>query len=174
MAHRPVDPQASFPDIELEVLERWRQRNVFAESLRRREGASSWGFYEGPPTANGAPGAHHVLARVFKDIFPRYKTMCGHYVERKGGWDCHGLYVKLPSTRGTILVWTTTPWTLVSNAAVAVDPELTYVKTDDGFILAEAAVHRVLGEAAKVVERFNGSELVGLHYEPPFDFIAGT
>ena len=54
-----------------------------------------WGFFEGPPTANGPPGSHHVLARVFKDIFPRYKTMCGYYVERKGGWDCHGLPVEL-------------------------------------------------------------------------------
>ncbi len=77
------------------MLERWRERDVFHESLRRRSGAPSWGFYEGPPTANGAPGSHHVLARVFKDIFPRYRTMCGFYVERKGGWDCHGLPVEL-------------------------------------------------------------------------------
>ena len=77
------------------MLERWRERDVFAESLRRREGAEPWVFYEGPPTANGRPGSHHVLARVFKDIFPRYKTMRGHYVERKGGWDCHGLPVEI-------------------------------------------------------------------------------
>ena len=77
------------------MLERWRERDVFRESLRRREGAPPWVFYEGPPTANGRPGAHHVLARVFKDIFPRYKTMRGHYVERKGGWDCHGLPVEI-------------------------------------------------------------------------------
>jgi isoleucyl-tRNA synthetase len=290
--HRPVDPQVSFPRLEEEVLGRWHERGVFAESLRRREGAPPWVFYEGPPTANGPPGVHHVLARVFKDIFPRYKTMCGHYVERKGGWDCHGLpvelaveaelgfrskedierygiaefnarcreavlsyvedwnrlterigfwidldhayrtldppyiesvwwalktiyengllyeklkvvpycprdqvtlsshelgqpdvyrdvidpsvYVKLPSERGTLLVWTTTPWTLVSNAAVAVDPELTYVKTEEGYILAEALLDRVLGEDAKAVERFKGSELVGLRYEPPFDFISGS
>jgi isoleucyl-tRNA synthetase len=292
MAHRPVSPHANFPQLEEQVLERWREREVFAESLRRRQGAPAWGFYEGPPTANGAPAVHHVLARVFKDIFPRYKTMCGFYVERKGGWDCHGLpvelaveeelgftskddierfgiaefnarcrekvlshvedwnrlterigfwidlehayrtldptyiesvwwalktihdngllherfkvvpycprdqvtlsshelgqpgayrdvtdpsvYVKLPSERGTLLVWTTTPWTLVSNAAVAVDPELTYVKTDEGYILAEELVERVLGEDARVAERFKGSELVGLRYEPPFDFIAGS
>src|SRR5947209_4398231 len=303
MAHRPVDPQASFPDIELEVLERWRQRNVFAESLRRREGAPSWGFYEGPPTANGAPGAHHVLARVFKDIFPRYKTMCGHYVERKGGWDCHGLpvelaveeelgfthkndieqfgiaefnarcrekvlshvadwnrlteriafwidldhayrtldsdyiesvwwalktihdrgllyekfkvvphcprdevtlsshelgqpdvyrnvldpsvYVRLPVTEPAgpaqpgdeLLVWTTTPWTLVSNAAVAVDNDLTYVRARQAgtiYILAEALVERVLGGDAEIVERFPGRELVGARYEPPFPFIPGS
>jgi isoleucyl-tRNA synthetase len=292
MAHRPVSPQASFPQLEQQVLERWRERDVFAESLRRREGAPAWVFYEGPPTANGAPGSHHVLARVFKDIFPRYKTMRGHYVERKGGWDCHGLpvelaveeelhftskadierygiaefnarcrekvlshvedwnrlterigfwidledayrtldppyiesvwwalktiyergllyerlkvvpycprdqvtlsshelgqpdvyrdvedpsvYVKLPSERGTLIVWTTTPWTLVSNAAVAVDPELTYVKTDEGYVVAEAAVERVLGEQAKVAERFKGSELEGVRYEPPFEFIPGS
>ena len=77
------------------MLERWRERDVFHESVRRRQGAPPWGFYEGPPTANGPPGSHHVLARVFKDIFPRYKTMCGYYVERKGGWDCHGLPVEL-------------------------------------------------------------------------------
>src|SRR5437763_14048802 len=93
--HRPVDPRASFPELEQRVLERWRERDVFAESLSRRDGAAASGFYEGPPTANGAPGSHHVLSRAFKDIVPRYKTMCGHYVERKGGWDCHGLPVEL-------------------------------------------------------------------------------
>jgi len=285
------------------VLERWRQRDVFAESVRRRQGAPPWGFYEGPPTANGAPGAHHVLSRVFKDIFPRYKTMCGYYVERKGGWDCHGLpvelaveaelgfqskddierfgiaefnarcrekvlshvedwnrlterigfwidlddayrtldppyiesvwwalktiheqgllferfkvvpycprdqvtlsshelgqpgayrdvvdpsvYVRLPvvdpapplQAGDELLVWTTTPWTLVSNAAVAVDPDLAYVRArpePDGpvFVVAEALRERVLGEAAQVLERFPGRELVGTRYEPPFPFIA--
>ena len=69
-----------------------RIRRVGAPAPR---GAPQWGFYEGPPTANGPPGSHHVLARVFKDIFPRYRTMCGYYVERKGGWDCHGLPVEL-------------------------------------------------------------------------------
>src|SRR5246127_3004405 len=93
--HRPVDSKASFPGLEEGVLERWRERDVFAASVRRREGAPPWGFYEGPPTANGPPGIHHVLARVFKDIFPRYRTMCGYFVERKGGWDCHGLPVEL-------------------------------------------------------------------------------
>jgi isoleucyl-tRNA synthetase len=81
--------------MELEVLERWRERGVFEQSLRIRAGAEPWVFYEGPPTANGRPGAHHVLARVFKDIYPRYKTMRGHRVERKGGWDCHGLPVEI-------------------------------------------------------------------------------
>src|SRR5437588_946948 len=93
--HRPVDPQPSFPALEEMVLERWRERDVFRESLRRRSGAPQWTFYEGPPTANGPPGSHHVLSRVFKDLFPRYKTMRGFRVERKGGWDCHGLPVEL-------------------------------------------------------------------------------
>src|ERR1700742_2823823 len=93
--HRPVDSHPCLPALEGEVLARWRERDVFAESLRRREGGPAWTFYEGPPTANGAPAFHHVIARVFKDIFPRYRTMTGHYVERKGGWDCHGLPVEL-------------------------------------------------------------------------------
>ncbi len=294
--HRPVDPRQSFPALEERMLEQWRERDVFHESVRRRAGAEPWVFYEGPPTANGAPGSHHVLARVFKDIFPRYKTMRGYAVERKGGWDCHGLpvelaveaelgfkskedierygiaefnakcresvftyleewnrlterigfwidlddayrtldedyiesvwwalkaiwtkgllyeghrvvpycprcgtslsshelgqpgayrdvidqsaYVRLPLRDGSadLLVWTTTPWTLVSNAAVAVDPKLTYVLArHDGsvFVVAEALVERVLGEGAEVLERFPGSQLVGAHYEPPFDYIPG-
>ena len=77
------------------MLERWRERDVFHESIRRREGSPPFIFYEGPPTANGRPGAHHVLARVFKDVFPRYRTMRGHFVPRKAGWDCHGLPVEL-------------------------------------------------------------------------------
>ena len=77
------------------MLARWRERDVFHESIRRREGSPPFVFYEGPPTANGRPGAHHVLSRVFKDVFPRFKTMRGHFVPRKGGWDCHGLPVEL-------------------------------------------------------------------------------
>jgi isoleucyl-tRNA synthetase len=92
---REVDPRRELPELELEVLERWRERDVFAESLRIRAGAPRWNFYEGPPTANGPPGAHHVLSRVFKDIYPRFQTMRGHLVERKGGWDCHGLPVEI-------------------------------------------------------------------------------
>src|SRR3954449_5992141 len=95
MAYRPVDLRPSFPDLEQQVLERWRERDVFRESMRRREGQTPFVFYEGPPTANGRPGSHHVLARVFKDIYPRYKTMQGHHVLRKGGWDCHGLPVEI-------------------------------------------------------------------------------
>jgi isoleucyl-tRNA synthetase len=301
---RPVDPRAAFADLELEVLERWRERDVFAESLRRRRGAPAWGFYEGPPTANGPPGTHHVLSRIFKDIFPRYKTMCGLYVERKGGWDCHGLpvelavekelgmtskedierfgiaefnarcrekvlshvedwnrlterighwidlddayrtldpdyidsvwwalktihehgllyeklkvvpycprcgtalsshelgqpgvyqdvldpsvYVRLPlvsahgplSDGDELVVWTTTPWTLVSNAAVAVDPELTYVRArSDGHVVvvAEALAARTLGDGGfEVLARFQGAALAGARYEAPFAFIPGS
>ncbi len=286
------------------MLARWRERDVFAESVRRRQGAPTWGFYEGPPTANGPPGSHHVLARVFKDIFPRYKTMQGFYVERKGGWDCHGLpvelaveaelgfttksdierygiaefnarcretvlshvedwnrmterigfwidldnayrtldaeyiesvwwalktifdkgllyeklkvvpyctrdevtlsshelgqpdvyrdvidpsvYVRLPvlADRGAaregdeLLVWTTTPWTLVSNAAVAVDPDLTYVRAQSNggpvYILAEALLERVLPDGADILSSFPGAELEGVAYEPPFAFIPGS
>jgi isoleucyl-tRNA synthetase len=296
--YRPVDPQQSFPDLELIVLERWREREVFAESLRRRADAEPWVFYEGPPTANGRPGAHHVLARVFKDIYPRYKTMRGYRVERKGGWDCHGLPVEIAVEKqlgleskdeieaygiaafnkrcresvfefledwnrlterigfwidlddayrtlddsyvesvwwainqihakgllyeghkvvpycprcGTalsshevalgyrdiedpsvyvrmsaaedhgplrsgdeLLIWTTTPWTLVANAAIAADPDLTYVRARLGatvYVLAESLVDRVLGEEAEVLETFAGRELDGAAYRPPFDYI---
>jgi isoleucyl-tRNA synthetase len=303
MPRRPVDPDQSFPELELRVLERWRERDVFRESLRRREGAPQWVFYEGPPTANGRPGAHHVLSRVFKDIYPRYRTMRGYHVPRKGGWDTHGLpveiaveqklglrnktdieaygiaefnrecresvfeyledwnalterigmwvdlehayrtldatyvesvwwalrriwdrgllyeghkvvpycprcgtalsshelalgyqdvvdpsiYVRLPVAEDggplqagdELIVWTTTPWTLVSNAAVAVDPELTYVraKTDAlaaPVVVAEALAERVLGEGIKILNRFPGAALDGVRYEPPFAFIAGS
>ncbi len=296
--HEPLPPNVSFPALEEQVLARWRERDIFKATLRNREGAPPFVFYEGPPTANGYPGSHHVLARVFKDVFPRYKTMTGHYVERKAGWDTHGLpveiaveqqlgfkskedierygiaefnakcraavlehlsdwqalteriaywvdmddayytldpryvesvwwalatmwerdllyeghkvvpycvrcgtalsshevaqgykdvedpsvYVRLPVTRpagtlregDTLLVWTTTPWTLVSNAAVAVDPELTYVRTAGGEVLAEALAERVLGEGVEIADRFPGSAMVGAGYEPPFSFIPGS
>jgi len=81
--------------LERGVLERWAADDVFAESLRRTAGAQRWTFYEGPPTANGRPGVHHVEARVFKDVFPRYQTMRGRHVERKAGWDCQGLHVEV-------------------------------------------------------------------------------
>ncbi|WP_027005132.1 isoleucine--tRNA ligase [Conexibacter woesei] len=305
MARRPVESNQSFPQLEEQVLARWRERDVFAESLRIREGAERWVFWEGPPTANGRPGVHHVLARAFKDIYPRYKTMRGHLVERKGGWDTHGLpveinveqqlglhnkhdierygiaefnrkcresvfeyledwnrlterigfwvdldnayrtldasyvesiwwalrqiadkdllyeghkvvpycprcgtalsshelaqgyrdvidpsvYVRFPVTAAAgplqagdeLLVWTTTPWTLVSNAAVAVDPELTYVRAraaglDQPVVLAQALVERVLGADTEVeiLDSFPGAALDGVRYEPPFPFISGA
>jgi isoleucyl-tRNA synthetase len=285
----PVDPKQSFPELEERVLARWRESDVFGRSLANREGAEVWSFYEGPPTANGRPGSHHVLSRVFKDIYPRYKTMRGYRVPRKAGWDCHGLpvelevekqlgiaskqeieefgiaefnqrcresvfeyveewnrlterigfwidlddpyvtledsyiesvwwslrklwdddrlyeghkvvpycprcgtalsshevaqgykdvedpsiYVRFPllgEDAESLLVWTTTPWTLPGNEAVAVAPEVTYVRADvDGeiLILAEALVEKVLGEGVEILARFSGSELVGRSYEGP-------
>src|ERR1700710_3044967 len=91
----PVDPKQSFPELEERVLARWREDDVFARSLANREGAETWSFYEGPPTANGRPGSHHVLSRVSNDIYPRHKTMDGYGGPRKAGWDCHGLPVEL-------------------------------------------------------------------------------
>jgi isoleucyl-tRNA synthetase len=292
--YEPVDPAQSFPALEERVLARWRERDVFHESIRRRQGGPSFVFYEGPPTANGRPGSHHVLSRVFKDVFPRYKTMRGHLVHRKAGWDCHGLpveleiekelgfqskedierygiaefnqrcresvlryidewnrlterigfwidtddayftltndyiesvwwslkqvwdkglltegykvvpyctrcgtalsshevalgyedvvdpsvYVRFP-VRGeegvSLLAWTTMPWTLVPHAAIAVDPDATYVRVraeDETLILAEALVGQVLGEGAEITDRMPGSALLGIAYEPPFPYIS--
>jgi isoleucyl-tRNA synthetase len=95
----PVEPAVDLVALERVVLDRWRRDDTFQESLRRREGAPEWVFYEGPPTANGPPGIHHVWARIFKDIYPRYQTMRGRYVARKGGWDCHGLPVEVQVER---------------------------------------------------------------------------
>ncbi len=290
---RPVDTRQSFPDLEERVLERWRERDVFSRSLANREGAETWSFYEGPPTANGRPGSHHVLARVFKDVYPRYKAMRGYRVPRKAGWDCHGLpveievekklgisskqeieehgiaefnaecrksvfeyvedwnrlteriglwidlddpyvtldddyiesvwwslrrlwdderlyeghkvvpycprcgtalsshevamgyrdvedpsiYVRFPllddageESGESLLVWTTTPWTLPGNVAVAVAPDVTYVKArvgDEALVVAEPLVEKVLGEGVEIVERLPGSELVGRSYRGP-------
>ncbi len=294
MAHyRSVDPSQSFPELELQILERWRERDVFHESVRRREGSPEFVFYEGPPTANGPPGSHHVLSRVFKDVFPRFKTMRGHQVHRKGGWDCHGLPVELQIERklgfhhkddierygvaefnkqcresvleyidewarlteriafwvdtddayftlendyvesvwwslkevwkkgllyegnkvvpyctrcGTglsshevslgyhevedpslyvrfpiegqqgvsFLAWTTMPWTLLPHAALVVDPAADYVRARrDGeeLILAKALAERVLGEGYETVAEMKGEELLGMRYEPPFDYL---
>jgi isoleucyl-tRNA synthetase len=298
----PFDPVPAFDlidpvELEADVLERWRDDDVFAESLRRREGSPEWVFYEGPPTANGVPGIHHVWARTFKDLYPRFQTMRGHYVARKAGWDCHGLPVEIEvekelgisnkheieefgiaafnqrcresvlryvedwsalTTRigmwldtkdaywtltneyiesvwwlikqiwdagniyegqkvvpycgrcGTalsshelgqpdayqditepsvyvrfpvrdrdfdLLVWTTTPWTLVSNVAVAVGPAIDYVRVRAGdgsrdVVLASARVPDAVGEDAEVVGPVAVDDLVGLHYDRPFDLLA--
>lgn len=90
-----VDPRASLPALEEETLEFWKSENIFAKSLEIREGAPEYTVYDGPPTANGNPGIHHVQARAYKDLFPRYKTMRGYSVPRKAGWDCHGLPVEI-------------------------------------------------------------------------------
>ncbi len=313
---RAVDPKQSFPELEERVLERWRRRDVFHRSLKQRESAPLWSFYEGPPTANGRPGSHHVLSRVFKDIYPRFRTMTGHHVPRKAGWDCHGLpveleierelgisskeeieaygiaefndrcresvfryvedwnrlterigfwldlddpyvtmtneyiesvwwalrriwddgrlyeghkvvpycprcgtalsshevalgyhdvedpsvYVKLPVREPApndripesplepgdqLLVWTTTPWTLITNAAVAAGPEIEYVRAqvlggdekvgaaggDEVFVLARDRVEHVLGENVEILSHFPGEAIAGTSYEPPFDYI---
>jgi isoleucyl-tRNA synthetase len=311
----PVDPKQSFPALEARILERWRERDVFHRQLawRRDAGADVWSFYEGPPTANGLPGSHHVLSRVFKDIYPRYRAMRGYYVPRKAGWDCHGLpvelevekelgiarkeeiedygiaefnqrcresvfryveewnrlterigfwidlddpyvtltneyiesvwwslrkvwddgrlykahkvvpycprdgtalsshevalgyhdvedpsvYVRLSVTEvppadeipespvrpgDVLLAWTTTPWTLISNAALAVGPEIEYVRarggtapredgTDQVVIVARDRLETVLGEGAEVLAHFPGSALSGIRYHPPFPYI---
>jgi isoleucyl-tRNA synthetase len=299
----PVQPD--LPAIEHEMLARWRRDGTFEASLRQTEGAPRWTFYEGPPTANGMPGVHHIEARVFKDVFPRFKTMRGFHVTRKAGWDCHGLPVEVAvekelglsgkpeieaygvaefnarcresvlrhvdafsalTTRmgywidlstayrtmdssyvesvwwalktiydkgllvrdfrispycprcGTplsdhemgqpdvyrdvtdpsvtvrfrvtdvpaganrwllgadLLVWTTTPWTLVSNTAIAVHPDVEYViarKSGDGdkVVVAEALWPRVLGDGWHVLARLPGSELAGARYQRPFGMI---
>ena len=90
-----LTPGVDLPALEHEVLARWDRTSVFARTLAQTAGGVPWVFYEGPPTANGKPGTHHVEARVFKDLFPRFKTMQGRYVPRKAGWDCHGLPVEL-------------------------------------------------------------------------------
>jgi isoleucyl-tRNA synthetase len=283
-------------EMEARVLAFWRDEQIFARSVAERRGAEPYVFYEGPPTANGRPGSHHVLSRVFKDVFPRFHTMRGRYVERRGGWDCHGLpvelevekrlgisgkpdieaygiaefnqrcresvvtyldewerlterigfwidtdrayrtmdapfiesvwwslaelndrnliyesdkvvpycprcgtalsshevalgykdvedpsvYVRFPLVErpdSALLVWTTTPWTLPANQAVAVNPEVTYVVVEHAggrLILAEPLVAKVLGQDAPIVERMPAAALVGLAYEPPFADIAGA
>ena len=90
-----VSTRAGFPEMEVEVLRFWKEHDIFHKSLKQREGRPPFVFYEGPPTANNPPGIHHVLSRALKDLFPRYKTMRGYYVERKAGWDTHGLPVEI-------------------------------------------------------------------------------
>ncbi len=299
MAFPPVESSVDFVALEERVLERWRQHDVFAESLRRREGAPEWVFYEGPPTANGRPGLHHVWARSFKDLFPRFQTMRGHYVTRKGGWDCHGLpvevevekelglsgktqirdfgieefnrrcresvqryvsewatltermgmwldtegaywtltngfietvwwlirqmwdkgllyegfkvvpycgrcgtalsshevaqgyqditedsvYVRFPLIERDfdLLVWTTTPWTLISNVAAAVGPNVEYVRVrrpgvERDVVLGKDRVEAIYGSSAdeggwQIVETVRAADLEGLRYERPFDLV---
>ncbi len=95
----PVDSRQSFPKLEEEILEFWKRHDTFKKSVEARPEEKTYVFYEGPPTANARPGVHHVLTRAFKDLFPRYKTMRGYRVPRKGGWDTHGLPVELEVER---------------------------------------------------------------------------
>ncbi|HEU5391231.1 MAG TPA: class I tRNA ligase family protein, partial [Streptosporangiaceae bacterium] len=92
---QPLPAQVDLPALEQEILARWQDAGIFERSLKQTADGPAWVFYEGPPTANGMPGAHHVEARTFKDLFPRFKTMRGYHVPRKGGWDCHGLPVEV-------------------------------------------------------------------------------
>ncbi len=92
---RPVSAELDFVAIEEVELARWKANDVFARSMKARQGAEPWVFYEGPPTANGKPGLHHVWARVYKDLFCRYQTMQGRFVSRRAGWDTHGLPVEV-------------------------------------------------------------------------------
>jgi isoleucyl-tRNA synthetase len=292
---RPVSADLDFVALEEAELARWRANDVFARSMELREGAEPWVFYEGPPTANGKPGLHHVWARVYKDLFCRYQTMQGRFVARRAGWDTHGLPVEVQVEKqlgisgkkaiveevgieeftrlcresvltfvgeferlterigywtdmehayytfhreyvesvwwhlqqlfehgllyedlkvipycprcGTALsshelgqpevytdevdesayvrfaipdagdheiagathlaVWTTTPWTLLSNVAVAVNPEITYAVVD-GTIVAAGLVASVFGDGVTPSATFPGSALAGVHYQRPF------
>ena len=92
---KKVDSQVNLVELEEKILDFWKSSRIFEKSLKKTEGGKRFVFYEGPPTANGVPGVHHVLSRVYKDIFPRYKTMKGYYVQRKAGWDTHGLPVEI-------------------------------------------------------------------------------
>ena len=94
-AYRPVPAHVDLPALERDVLALWEEQDTFGRSMKQTADGPAWTFYEGPPTANGLPGVHHVEARVFKDVFPRFKTMRGYRVDRKAGWDCHGLPVEV-------------------------------------------------------------------------------
>ena len=85
----------NLPNVAQEVLERWKTNNIFEKSVSSRDENKPFVFFEGPPSANGLPGIHHVMARSIKDIFCRYKTLKGYQVKRKAGWDTHGLPVEL-------------------------------------------------------------------------------
>ena len=293
--YREVPNRINLPEMEHEVLGMWEKEEIFHKSLNQRDPKKSWVFYEGPPTANGKPGAHHVEARVFKDVFPRFKAMQGYYVPRYAGWDCHGLpvelavekelgftgkndiekygvaefnakcresvlrnvsdfttmtsrmgywvdfdkaywtmnpsyvesvwwslkeihkkgllvsdyrvspycprcgtglsdhelalgyetitdqsiYIKFPVLDGefakkyknlSLLVWTTTPWTTISNTAAAVGPKIDYLIAqvdEEHFVIAKELV-ALLGEDVTIKETIKGKDLEGIHYQPPF------
>ena len=93
--YNPVPPQVDLAEVDHAVIDLWNRTHTFEQSLAKTADGPSWTFYEGPPTANGMPGTHHIEARSFKDVFPRFKTMQGYRVDRKAGWDCHGLPVEI-------------------------------------------------------------------------------
>jgi len=293
---KSVKPKQNFPEMEEKILKFWGEERIFEKSLKRTKDQKSFVFYEGPPFANGRPGVHHILARAFKDIIARYKTMRGFYVERKAGWDTHGLpteieaekrlgiktkkdierigiekfiktcqrsvflykdewekitkrmgywvdlenaymtcsqdyiesvwwilkqiwerkllyqdykvvpycprcgtslsshevaqgykrvsetsvYVKfkVKSQSNTyILSWTTTPWTLPGNVALAIGKNFDYVKikvksnkSEEYLILAKDRL-KVVKNDYKIIKRFKGKDLVGLEYEPLYSYV---
>jgi len=294
----PVSSKLNINLLEQEILRFWQKHDIFHQSMETREGGPEYVFYEGPPTANGKPGVHHVLARVFKDMFPRYKSMNGFHVSRRGGWDTHGLpveievekrlgftnkqdiedygiakfnehcresvftyiqewekltdrigywvdldrayityendyiesvwwllksiwdkgllyqgfkvvpycprcgtplsdhevalgyaqatdpsiFVRMPladEENTSLLVWTTTPWTLPGNVAVAAHPDIEYVKVKVGenpneeyLILAQSLLEKVMGnQVYEVVRTYKGKQLKGKKYLPLFTFL---
>ena len=295
---KTVNPKLDVPAMEEAVLKMWKKHEIFKKTSEQRQGKPEYVFYEGPPTANGRPGVHHVLARAFKDMFPRYKIMRGYHVSRRGGWDTHGLPVEIEVEKqlgftnkqqieeygidkfnelcrksvftyiqewekltdriafgvdldtayvtytndyiesvwwilknfwekdllfkgykivpycprcGTplsdhevalgyddatdpsvfvrfpladkpetyLLVWTTTPWTLPANVAVAAHPDVDYVTverehdgTTEKLILAKNLLEKVFrGEEVKVIDSFKGKKLKGQKYNPLFSFV---
>ena len=95
MARYPEYKQINYPEVGKSILAYWDQQEIFSKSVSERQGSPSFTFYEGPPSANGTPGIHHVMGRTIKDLFCRYKTQKGFQVRRKGGWDTHGLPVEI-------------------------------------------------------------------------------
>ena len=298
---KSISPKLNVTSMEENVLKFWKQHEIFKKTVEQRVGGPEYVFYEGPPTANGKPGVHHVLARAFKDMFPRYKIMRGFHVSRRGGWDTHGLpveievekqlgfnnkqqieeygidkfnelcrksvftyiqdwekltdriafwvdledayvtytndyiesvwwilknfwdkdllfkgykvvpfcprcgtplsdhevhypdaiqdtddpsvFVRLPlvdKPDTSLLIWTTTPWTLPGNVSVAAHPDVEYVtvehELDDGvkekLILAKALVEKVFREKeVRILETFKGKKLKGVRYQPLFTFL---
>ena len=92
---KPVSSKLDVPSMEEGVQNFWEREQIFKKTTEQRKDGPDYVFYEGPPTANGRPGVHHVLSRAFKDMFPRYKIMRGYHVSRRGGWDTHGLPVEI-------------------------------------------------------------------------------
>jgi isoleucyl-tRNA synthetase len=295
---KPVSSKLDVPRMEEEILAFWQRDQIFRKTVEQRKGQPEYVFYEGPPTANGKPGVHHVLARAFKDMFPRYKIMRGFHVSRRGGWDTHGLpveievekkhgftgkqqieqygiarfneecrksafeyirdwsrltdriafwidldeayvtytneyiesvwwilksfwdkdllykgykvvpycprcgtplsdhevalgyedvtepsiFVRMPlvdKPNTSLLVWTTTPWTLPGNVAVAAHPDVEYVTVErphnggvERLILAKNLVPVIFqGEEIKVLETFKGRKMKGWQYRPLFTFM---
>lgn len=93
--YKQYPERLNYPEIESEILKFWQERGIFEKSVSSRSADKSFTFYEGPPTANGKPGIHHVMARTLKDLICRYKTLQGYQVHRKAGWDTHGLPVEI-------------------------------------------------------------------------------